>query len=310
MDMHQLLTVVCVAKAGSLSKAADQLCTAQPALSRHVRLLEAELGTRIFDRNGRGMVLTEEGQAVHQHALRVLTELDSMRAAVADKSKTLRGVVSIGMPPSVAEVLTVPLIASIRKAHPSLTCRIVSAYSAYLLDWIHQNKIDIAIMYDPVAVRSLKSEPLLEEQLVLVAPLKAGLAVDAPIRFRDLKQTPMVLPSRVHSLRQIVDKLADDCGFSLDVKIEADCSTTLKHLVRNDLGWTILPLAAVRNDVSSSLFCVAPLIDPPVKRVLELSLPVDRPVSRLAAMARRAILKVSSTLVKQGSWPGELRLGK
>ena len=119
MDVTQLRTLVYVAELGSLSKAADRLCTAQPALSRHVRLLEEELGTRLFDRHGRGMVLTEQGRTVLQHAQRIMAEFEDIRSSVAEENGTLGGRVSIGMPPTVAEVLAVPIVEAIRKFYYS-----------------------------------------------------------------------------------------------------------------------------------------------------------------------------------------------
>ncbi|HZW46452.1 MAG TPA: LysR family transcriptional regulator, partial [Microvirga sp.] len=83
MDIAQLRTLIHVAELGSLSKAAGRLHIAQPALSRQIRLLEEELGIRLFDRHGRGMVLTERGRDVLRHAIRVLAELEELRASAA-----------------------------------------------------------------------------------------------------------------------------------------------------------------------------------------------------------------------------------
>lgn len=91
MDVTQLRTLIHVAELGSLSKAVDRLHIAQPALSRHVRLLEEELGVRPFDRHGRGMIVTEQGQGVLRHALRAMAELEEIRAVVSDENAPLRG---------------------------------------------------------------------------------------------------------------------------------------------------------------------------------------------------------------------------
>src|SRR5690242_15274567 len=79
MDVVQLKTLIHVAELGSLSKAADRLNIAQPALSRQIRLLEDELGVFLFDRPGRGMVITEVGREVLDHATRVMAELEAIR---------------------------------------------------------------------------------------------------------------------------------------------------------------------------------------------------------------------------------------
>jgi DNA-binding transcriptional LysR family regulator len=99
MRLTQLETLVHVAELGSLLRAAERLHIAQPALSRQMRLLEKELGIVIFDRHGRGMLLTESGQEVLRHAYRVLSELEEIRSVAPDGDTGLRGHLSIGLPP-------------------------------------------------------------------------------------------------------------------------------------------------------------------------------------------------------------------
>ena len=304
MDFSQLRTLVCVAELGSLSKAADRLCTAQPALSRHVRMLEEELKTRLFDRHGRGMILTEQGRAVWRHAVRVLKEIEDIKLEVADNAGSMGGHVSIGMPPTVSGLLAGRLLATIASAHPNATCRIVSAYSLYLLDWMHRGDIDVAILYDPQGIRSLKCEPLVEETLYVVGPRGSGLTMDVPYELRDIAARSLVLPSPDHSLRQIADRAAHDVGISLTVRAEVDSLATLKQLVLGGSGWTILPLAAVQDDVNAGTLEVAPVASNSLTRLLELALPADRPPSRLGLFAHQIIKKSTASLVRSGRWVG------
>src|SRR5215211_7245291 len=183
MELSQLRTLIHVAELGSLSKAADRLHIAQPALSRQVRLLEEELGVRLFARHGRGMVLTEQGQEILKHATRVMTELEEMRAAASETGAPLSGQIAIGFPPTVADIVSVPLVASFGKAHPQAGLRMVAAYTGYLLDWLHRGEIDVAVLYDPHAARSLRSRPLLLEDLFLIGPPEAIFSSDHAMAF-------------------------------------------------------------------------------------------------------------------------------
>ena len=90
MEFGQLRTLIHVAELGSLSKAADRLRIAQPALSRQVRMLEEELGIELFTRHGRGMVLTEQGRDVLKHAMRISSELEEIRAGASDVEAPFR----------------------------------------------------------------------------------------------------------------------------------------------------------------------------------------------------------------------------
>lgn len=306
MDLSQLRTLIHVAELGSLSKAADRLHIAQPALSRQIRLLEDELATRLFDRHGRGMVMTDAGRDVLRHALRVMAELEELRASVSDADAPLRGHVSIGMPPTVADILSEPLVSAFRETHPEATLRIVSAYSSYLLDWMHRGEIDAAILYDPKSARTLRVQPLLEEVLFLIGPPGAGLSQEVPVDFAMLEGQRLLLPSPGHGLRAILDTCAAGRGFALSVPVEADSYSTLKTLVRGGHGHTILPRAPIHRDLAAGELCAAPLVNPVPMRRLVLSYPTDRPVPRLARFAGQIIGAKVAGMVDQGVWPGRL----
>jgi LysR family nitrogen assimilation transcriptional regulator len=310
MELSQLRTLIQVAELGSLSKAADRLHIAQPALSRQVRMLEDELGVRLFERHGRGMVLTEKGREVLKHAIRVLSELEEIRAAASDTATALTGQIAVGLPPTVADIISAPLVAAFGKAHPQARLRLVSAYTGYLLDWLHNGEIDIAILFDPRPTRSLHNQPLLLETLFLIGPPEAGFSTVRAVHFKDLEGKRLLLPSLKHGLRTIVERCAAQAGIALDVAVEADSFGTLKDLVRHGHGWTILPLAPIHEDITARRLTGAPLIDPVPERRLVLSYPTERPVPRLARFAGEAISRIVADYVEQGVWVGQLLGGK
>jgi len=306
MEFGQLRTLIHVAELGSLSKAADRLGIAQPALSRQVRLLEEELGVRLFARHGRGMILTDKGREILDRAIRVMADLEEIRAAASDVDAPLRGRIGIGFPPTVADIISVPLVAAFGKAHPQAELRLVGAYTGYLIDGLHRGEIDVAVLYDPHAARSLRSEPLLLEKLFLIGPSGSGFSGDGAVAFRDLDGKRLLLPSTRHGLRTIVEKCAAEAGIALDVAVETDSYATLKDLVRHGHGWTILPLAPIHDDIAVGRLAAAPLIDPAPVRRLVLAYPSDRPVSRLARFAGETIAGIVGDFVERRIWPGEL----
>ena len=306
MDVPQLRTILHVAELGSLSKAADRLRIAQPALSRQVRLLEDELGIRLFDRHGRGMVVTEAGKEVLRHAQRIMQELDEIRATVADEDAPLRGHVSIGMPPTVSDILSVPLVSAFQARHPEAKLRIVSAYTGYLLDWLHRGELDVAIMYETRPVRSLRMEPLLEEVLFLIGPPDADLRPDRPVSFAKVAALKLFLPSLGHGLRTILEQSAQIAACRLEVPVEADSYSTLKNLVESGHGYTILPLAPIHRDVREGRLVYAPIEQPTPSRRLMLTFPTDRATPRLARFAGQVMTATASDLVRSGVWSGRL----
>lgn len=306
MDVPQLRTLIHVAELGSLSKAADRLRIAQPALSRQIRLLEAELGARLFDRHGRGMVLTGQGRDVLRHALRVMAELEEIRAVVSDDDAPLRGHVSIGMPPTASDILSEPLVSAFGAAHPEATLRIVSAYTGHLLDWLHRGEIDAAILYDPRSARSLRVRPLLEEELFLIGQPGPEFSPGRPVGFAALAGLRLLLPSAGHGLRDLMDRYARECGIGLDIKVEADSYSTLKSLVAHGHGVTVLPLSPIHEELRAGRLVAAPLTDPTPVRRLVMAYPADHPLPRLARFAGQAIAATVADLVARGIWPGRI----
>jgi DNA-binding transcriptional LysR family regulator len=306
MDLTQLRTLVHVAELGSLNKASGRLRIAQPALSRQIRLLEDELGLRLFDRHGRGMLITEAGRDVLSHAKRVVAEVEALRASAAGPGSALSGHVAIGLPPTIADMISVPLAAAFRAAHPGVMVRLVSAYTGYLLDGLHRSEIDLAVLYDPRATRSLRSDPLMRESLFLIGASNSGLSVHEAVPFGSLRGEKLLLPSERHGLRNILQQVASEVGFTLEVSIETDSYTALKDLVRHGYGRTILPLAPIHAEIESGRLTAAPLVDPAPARRLVLSYPPDRPASRAATFAGETVTAVMADHVRRGIWVGEM----
>lgn len=306
MEISQLRTVLNVAELGSLTRAAERMRIAQPALSRQLRLLEDELGMRLFDRHGRGMVPTETGQAVVRHAQRVMAELEEIRAAATEDGAPLTGHVAIGMPPTVSDLLAVPLVRTINAHHPEATIRIVSAYSGFLLDWLHRGDIDVAILFESRPSRSLIQRPLLDETLYLIGPPASGLRPDRPVPFCDLTGQRLLMPSTGNGLRMIVERCARDTQSLLDVRIEADSYATLKDLVRGGFGMTILPLAPIRSEIGLGHLSYAPIVDPEPTRRLMLTTAAGRLIPRLGRFAVQSIEAIVADLVRDKIWLGQV----
>ncbi|MDP4025148.1 LysR family transcriptional regulator [Methylobacterium sp. NEAU 140] len=305
MDIAQLRTLIHVAELGSVSRAADRLNVAQPALSRQIRALEQELGAALFARHGRGMVVTDLGREILAHAARILAEMDAIRDAAAAGHTALRGALAIGTTPTVAEIVTVPLATRMRALHPDLTLRLSSAYSGHLLDWLHRGQIDLAVTYNPPPLHTVRSVPIMLESLLLVTAERRAAGGSVP--FAALAQADLVLPSPGHMLRDIADACAQRAGIRLRTPIEADSFQTLISLVRAGAGATILPLAPIHALVEAGDLSATPLTDPAPTRELVVAYPADRPVSRAARVAGEMIVTIATDLAKRGVWVGRVR---
>jgi LysR family transcriptional regulator, nitrogen assimilation regulatory protein len=306
LDVTQLKTLIHVAELGSLSKAADRLRIAQPALSRQIRLLEQELGASLFDRHGRGMVLTEIGREVLDHAARVMSELDAIRNTVAEGRDSYRGKVNIGTTPTVARIVTLPLVQKIREAHPQLAVRFSSAFSGFLIDWIQRGELETAVTYDPKPLKSLRIVPVMMENLLLVAGRDSGLSLSRAVPFSHIADAELILPSRPHGLRAIVEDCAQRVGIRPVTKIEVDSFEAMIDLVRCGFGATVLPLAPIYSLVNEGTLRAAPLVDPTPARKLVVLYSADRPVSQAARFVGEAFAEIAGDLVRRNVWAGHM----
>lgn len=305
MDIAQLKTLIHVAELGSVSRAADRLHIAQPALSRQIRLLEKELGVYLFERHGRGMVITEAGRDILDHAARILAEMDAIRLAASSGGASLRGTVMVGTTPTVAEIVTVPLVSKIREAHPQLGVRFSSAFSGHLLDWLQRGELEIAVSYDPQPLRSLKIVPVMVENLLFVSSCKRQTPSDV-MPFKKLAEEQLILPSPRHGLRTIVEACANRVGITLQGQVEADSFGAMIDLVRNGFGSTVLPLAPIYSLVQAGVLSAAPLVDPTPSRKLVLAYPADRPISAAARFVGETFVAIATDLVERGVWAGHM----
>ena len=148
MDLRQLEYFVRVAELGSFTRAAVALGVAQPALSRQVRLLEVELRQNLLVRNGRGALPTEAGKLLLEHGRGILHQVERAREELGRIRGALAGRVAIGLPPSVAKVLAVPLIRECRKRMPEATLSISESLSLGMQESLVSGRLDIALLYN------------------------------------------------------------------------------------------------------------------------------------------------------------------
>src|SRR3954470_4073563 len=306
MDLRQLNTFLQVAELGSLSKAADRLRIAQPALSRQIRMLEDDLKVALFTRHGRGMVPTPAGEVLRTRVSGILRQLEETRADLAQEAGAVRGRVVFGLPPTVGGILATRLIERFLAAYPEVTLRVVQAFSGYLLDWLHGGELDLAVVYGAAPAVSVRVSPLLVENLAFVAAPGAVPPAHHAIGFADLARQRLVLPGPQHGLRQLLEAAARQRGVALQVVVEADDLQVLKDLALRQIGATVLPQAAVHAEVAAGRLAVAPIIDPQLSRKLVVAEPLGRQTSN-AVRAFAAVLRDEvAGMVGSGVWDGQL----
>lgn len=303
MELRQLGYFVTVAEAGSFSRAALSLEVAQPALSRQIGKLEEEFGVRLLNRNGRGVSLTPAGEILLRSARDVLTRVEVTAREMSAIANRLSGSAVVGLPPTVGRVLSTPLARTFRQHFPEVRLQIAEGFSGNVLEWLSTGRVDVGVLYSDPGLGAMVAEPLVEEELLLIGSPEA---LDRPegeaVPFSCVARLPLILPSRPHGLRGLLDRLADERGTTLNVVMEVDSLFTMLDLTRQGLGYTILPPASVLRDPGGAGFRLWPVVEPPVRRTLYLATGNQRATAvakrELARIVRRQILDLET----EGFW--------
>jgi LysR family nitrogen assimilation transcriptional regulator len=301
MDLKQLRTFIMVAESGSLSRASDRLRLAQPALSRQIRLLEDEIGFGLFIRSGRGMELTEHGAALLSRVSGLIKQLENAVEDVRSLATEPTGTVVLGCIPTASQVVAGRIAVRVARELPQVSLRIVEGYAGHLIDWLHRGEVDLAVLYGPASDLHLRISDIMFEELVLVSPARfAGGVADMPVQA--LGGLDLVLPSRPHGLRLLIEAAAARGGTTIHVKYEADSFQVLKEIVAAGLGHTILPLSAFRAGEEEGVFRVTRLVKPRIARHLVMALPASRVDTRATTAVRDLVQDEILRMVASGEW--------
>jgi LysR family nitrogen assimilation transcriptional regulator len=279
MDLKQLEYFVRVAELGSFTRAAMALNVAQPALSRQVRLLEVELRQNLLVRNGRGATPTEAGKLLLAHGRGILHQVERAREELGRVRGALAGRVAIGLPPSLARVLTVPLTRAFRARLPQASLSISEGLSVAMQESLATGRLDLDI------------HPLHEEELVLVEPRPPGLPEDPPpaaIPLREVAALPLVIPSRPNAIRMHVETEMANIGCRPTVALEIDGVSAILDLVADGAGAALLSRTAVASSIRPSAYRMRPVSDPPLRTRLCLATSSQRP----ATLTQQATLEL------------------
>jgi LysR family nitrogen assimilation transcriptional regulator len=280
MDLKQLEYFVRVAELGSFTRASMALNVAQPALSRQVRLLEVELRQNLLVRNGRGATPTEAGKLLLAHGRGILHQVERAREELGRVRGALAGRVAIGLPPSLARVLTVPLTRAFRAQLPEASLSISEALSVTMLEWLTTGRLDIAVLYNAQPVAEIEIHPLRDEELLLIEPRPPGLSEDPPsaIDLSEVAELPLVIPSRPNAIRMQVETEMANIGCRPNVALEIDGVSAILDLVADGAGAALLSRNAVASSIRPSAYRMRP-VQPPLKTRLCLATSSQRPAT-------------------------------
>lgn len=297
MNLKQLYSFVWVAEHGSLARAATATDLAESLISRHIGALEAGWGDRLFERTGRGMVLSDFGRRMLPEVRAALEQVQRLESVAHESAGVPTGTVHVGVLPSLASQLLPLLFGDLRESAPAVTLHAAEGFSGNLDEQLASGRLDIAVInrYGASALRG--EEVLGTADTYLIGKAGQPLLAQDSVPFRALAGVPLVLPSTPNGLRATLDQLSRRHGIALQVVMEVDSSGSMKDVALSGHAYTLLPLMAVKEELARRTLGAAKVVKPTIRRTIALALTTQRPMSRAARHVAARIRILAPTLV-------------
>ena len=256
MDLRQLEIIRAIADTGSFTAAGEKLHVSQSAISRQILLLEDELGEAVFHRIGRRIRITPAGEALLQLSHRVFQDLDDTVAAISDRQESLRGTMRLVGGMTVCLYVFPALLAEVRRVHPHLDLKVTVGSAERSIAMLRSGAGDLGLVTLPVEAADLVAVPVMQEELLLIAPPTHPIAKKKQIVPSDLNRQPFVLFETGSITRRLVEEFFTRERIETDIVMETENVEIIKAMVRHGLGISIIPWQAAAADVrGKQLFC-------------------------------------------------------
>jgi LysR family transcriptional regulator, nitrogen assimilation regulatory protein len=251
MEMRQMQYFAALFEEGSVTRAARRLHVVQPAISMQISKLEDELGQKLFERTPKGMVPTAAGRQAYALLVPLLRDFKSVRDELVGFGGKVAGHISIGVIASVSNNALSECLESFCAKYPDVSLSVTGGYTVDFMQMLEMGKLDIAVINQTSAPRSLGATDLLQEDLALIASADNPCQFEQPVALSDIARMDIVIPSTRHGLRTIIDDVANRVGVQLQPKLEFDELKMVEDFVQNTNYLTILPPIAIRRALAS-----------------------------------------------------------
>jgi LysR family nitrogen assimilation transcriptional regulator len=299
MDTRRLKSFITIVDIGSITRAADMLHIAQPALSQQLASLEEHFREKLLIRSQQGVALTDAGRAVYRHAQIILRQMDQAQADATAAAGTLTGRVSVGLAPfSSAATLSVQLLSETRRRYPHILLHLTESVGQAYSQMIMNGRLEMALIHGSGPIKGVKFEPQFVEEFFLVAHRDFGLeGGDEPRPVSKRADLPFLLPPAYNFVRRAIDSAFVRSRTTLNVVSEIEAVKTLSRAIDGGLGATIMPKAIADRIVAESTnVAVYRINSPKIEDTLSLCVSDHSPLSEPAMAIRDLLMELTTQL--------------
>ncbi|ARU05412.1 hypothetical protein CCO03_12575 [Comamonas serinivorans] len=307
LDVRGLRCFLAVCTTQSMTRAAEAMHMAQPAMSMQIKNLEAQLGVVLFDRGQRGTTLTPAGRRFELRARELLDALQGAIDEVRGLDARPAGPVTLGLPQSMSRLLTVRLVADTLQRWPDIKLQVAELSSGFVPQLLARGELDIGMTFERHDSPNMAYAQVAEEQLVLVGPPGAlppgpgGTLSTVPLA--RLTALRLVMPGREHGLRILIDRVALANQVALDPVAEVNAIHQILDVVASGVAHSVLSYAAVTQAHQAGRVSVAHIVSPELVRPIYLAGTLNQEPTAAVSAVRNLVRDTTRALIASGEWP-------
>lgn len=306
MDFRQLRYFAAIHESGSISRAAEELHVAPSALSHHLANLETDLATELFTRRARGMQPTAAGERLYEHARGILRAMAAAEADIRDENRQVAGEVSVGMAYSVVKAIGVDLMKRVLSDYPRLKLSLTESLSGSTLLSLMASEVDLAVVYNPPNDPKLRTQPVLEEEMICLGRRDVIGDSDAPLRFEELLDLPLILLRQGLSARALLDDASLLKELESRSRLQLNSVQAIAGTLTEGLGCAVGTRLFMRELIANGTLHARPIVEPRLTRTLHMCELADRTATFALEAVRQLILRLILEAVGTGAWEAEI----
>lgn len=252
LDNFRLTVFRAVARHLSFRKAADELYLTQPAVSQQIKALEDDLGTQLFDRSGAAVRLSPAGKTLLKYAQRSSNLLARAEHELASLNGGNAGSLSLGASTTIAQYVLPGLLSEFCRQHPRVFPTLLSGNTEHIVGAVEDRSLALGFIEGPPHSRDVKTEPFLEDELVLIAPAAHAWARRGSATPAEIAAVPLLMRERGSGTRQVLEQALEHAGLkrrSLRIAMELDSTEAIKSAVEAGFGVGFVSRWAIAKDL-------------------------------------------------------------
>lgn len=266
MNKQECLYITKVADLGSISKAAKELFVTQSSISQSLNKLEELYSVKIFNRNPRGMSLTEAGEVIYEYALNFIDSMDRLEVEMSYFNNLQKGNLIFGISSFLGSIILPDVLSEFTEKYPNISINIIEEDSEKLEELLVNGYIKIAILHSSEFIhkRNIKFESFSEDKFIIIANKNHLNFKESSISLEDIAEENFILPGKNRGSREIINRIFLEKNFTPNIRFEISNFITIGNLVSKGLGISIIPkryLEFLKNKEDISYFYLKDVVN-------------------------------------------------